>query len=50
MCRWPEDQAARLCLSSHRQDLERARVADVLMKVQREAMELEERRWLRVER
>ncbi|KFY49112.1 hypothetical protein V495_00760 [Pseudogymnoascus sp. VKM F-4514 (FW-929)] len=46
----PEDQAVPLCFSCHTQDLERARAAEELERVRREARWREERRSLRAER
>lgn len=46
----PEDQAARLCLSCHTQDLEKARAARELERLRREARLRDERRSLREER
>lgn len=46
----PKDQALRICVSCHRQDLERVRAAEVLKRVRSEAREREERRLRREER
>lgn len=46
----PKDQAVKLCLSCHRQDLARVRAVEELERVQREPGEREERRRLRAER
>lgn len=46
----PDNKAVPLCLSCHRQDLERARAANELKRIQREARERGERRRLRAER
>jgi hypothetical protein len=50
IARGQEDQTVRLCLSCYTKDLERARAAEELQRVQREAGEQEERRSLRAER
>jgi hypothetical protein len=50
IARGPEDQAIRLCLSCHTQDVERARAAEELERVRREAREREKRWRLRAER
>lgn len=45
----PEESTARVCYSCHTQNLERARAAEELRRVQREMKEREERFWQREE-